>query len=338
MNPSEDSIAAELINVSVAYGEVAAVTDASFELRPGEVHALLGTSGAGKTTLLRAIAGFERISGGELRVGARPVDGPAWVPPERRRVGVVFQDYALFPHLSVAKNIAFGISGRDPNSARVSELLELVGLPAFGPRSPRELSGGEQQRVALARALAQDPAVLLLDEPFAHLDPSRRDDLRDATLRVVRAAGVATLLVTHDAADAMIAAETIHVMSEGRIAQSGTPRDVYRQPTSRSTALALGAASFLPITRGTDGSCHSALGPVQCEDAAEGEQLMVRPEWIRVGEGGATAVVQSVRFLGAYDEVVLRIADVAVTAAVPEGLAVGVETTAKSADGWVLGG
>jgi iron(III) transport system ATP-binding protein len=336
LKSSKDSPAAELTDVSVVYGEVTAVSDASFALRPGEVHALLGTSGAGKTTLLRAIAGFERISGGEVRVGARPVDGPTWVPPEQRRVGVVFQDYALFPHLSVAKNIAFGIPGRDPNSTRVVELLKLVGLPEFGPRAPRELSGGEQQRVALARALAQDPAVLLLDEPFAHLDPSRREELRDATLRIVRAAGVAALLVTHDAADAMVAADKIHVMSEGRIAQSGTPRDVYRQPTSRTTALALGPANFLPGSPQSDGSVHSALGPVRSDSAAKGE-LMVRPEWIQIGKGGETAVIESVRFLGSYDEVVLRVGEVTVTAAAPEGLSVGTETTARTIAGWVLG-
>ena len=335
MTKSNQSPSAELIDVSVAYGDTPAVRDASLTLRAGEVHALLGTSGAGKTTLLRAIAGFERLSGGTLRIGGRDVDGRGWVPPEKRRVGVVFQDYALFPHLSVAKNVAFGSKGRDPNAPRVRELLEMIGLPDFGPRSPRELSGGEQQRIALARALAQDPDVLLLDEPFAHLDPSRRDELRDATLKLVRAAGVAALLVTHDAADAMVAADVIHVMSNGRIAQSGAPREVYRKPVDRQTALGLGAANFVPTTSVGEHSVQTALGDVPCESPVAGD-VMLRPEWLCVGDGGVEALVEDVRFRGPHDELTLMVNGAVVQAAAGEGLRPGDTTTLRATRGWIL--
>lgn len=321
--------------MSVHYGDTVAVQGATLELRPAEVHALLGTSGVGKTTLLRAIAGFERISAGALSVGGVAVDGPEWVPPERRRVGVVFQDYALFPHLSVAQNVAFGTATRDASAQRVMELLALVGLPELGHRSPRELSGGEQQRVALARALAQDPSVLLLDEPFAHLDPGRRDELRDATLRVVRSTGVAALLVTHDASDAMIASDVIHVMSEGRIAQSGAPREVYRRPTSHTVATALGAANFLPATKVDDDTVRCALGTVACGNAGQGT-LMIRPERIVLDGEGVAATVESVRFCGSHDEVTVRVDAQSVTlwtnASVRAGDAVGV----RGERGWII--
>lgn len=333
MIDSSQPSAARLTNVSVHYGDTVAVTDASLELRSGEVQALLGASGVGKTTLLRAIAGFERVTSGSVSVGGREVDGGAWVPPEKRRVGVVFQDYALFPHLSVARNVAFGTADRDPDAPRIRELLEMVGLPRLADRSPRELSGGEQQRVAVARALAQEPAVLLLDEPFAHLDPGRRDEVRDATLRIVREAGVAALLVTHDAGDAMVASDVIHVMSEGRIAQSGPPRDVYRHPVSRVVASALGPANFLDARRVEDATVTCALGSVDCPNAADG-LLMVRPEWIVADDGGTEAVVEHARFCGSRDEVTARIGEQTVTfwSAAPVG--VGTSIRIRATTGW----
>lgn len=298
------SIATSLDRVEIRYGSVAAVSDASLSVQPGEVHALLGQSGAGKTSLLRAVAGFERISAGSVHVAGRIVDGGDWIPPEARNVGVVFQDYALFPHLSVAKNIAFGMPGRDPASARVTALLELVGLPQMAGRRPHELSGGEQQRVALARALAQDPAILLLDEPFAHLDPSRRDSLRDETMRIVRQAGLAAILVTHDAQDAMVAADVVHIMHAGRIRQSGSPREIYEQPISREVATALGPANFV--------DARSEVGRVICADldvGGIGETLMIRPEWLRFCTDGVPAEVASVRFEGPTQGLAIRIGE-----------------------------
>ncbi|MFT6398627.1 MAG: iron(III) transport system ATP-binding protein [Bradymonadia bacterium] len=298
------TFATSLTDVGIRYGNVTAVADASLAVRPGEVHALLGASGAGKTSLLRAIAGFERVSSGTVHVGGQLVDGGAWTPPERRNVGVVFQDYALFPHLTVAKNIAFGTDGRDHRSARVQELLTLVGLPEMGARKPYELSGGEQQRVALARALAQKPAILLLDEPFAHLDPSRRDSLRDETMRIVRQTGLAAILVTHDAQDAMVAADVVHIMHGGRIRQSGSPREIYEEPRSREVATALGPANFLDT--------HSELAIALSRNATvhgEGKTLLIRPEWLEFCDEGTPADVILARFEGATVGVKLRIGD-----------------------------
>lgn len=295
------SLATSLDNVSIQYGKVTAVDGASLSVSPGEIHALLGASGAGKTSLLRAVAGFERVSSGRVHVAGNIVDGGAWVPPEKRNVGVVFQDYALFPHLSVARNIAFGTPERDHKAKRITELLELVGLPGMGERLPRALSGGEQQRVALARALAQEPAILLLDEPFAHLDPSRRDTLRDETMRIVREAGLAAILVTHDAQDAMVAADVVHVMHDGAIRQSGAPRKIYEEPTTREVATALGPANFI----GRSELAASLLGPGNADGA--GGNVMIRPEWLEVGESGVSCEVTALRFEGATQGISLQV-------------------------------
>lgn len=276
--------ALHLRDVRVAYGDVVAVDAASLVVERGEVHAILGASGAGKTSLLRAVAGFERVSAGVVSVGGRVVDdGASWHPPERRNVGVVFQDYALFPHMSVRANIAYGMRPR--SDAAIDELLATVGLEGKGARRPAELSGGEQQRVALARALAQKPDLLLLDEPFAHLDPARREALRDETVAIVRRSGVAAIVVTHDADDALACADLVHVMHRTRVLQSGAPRSIYEAPVDATVARAVGPAQLVPCT-GDGERVETPLGTVAVGSGA-GAFVVLRPEYLELHGPGS---------------------------------------------------
>ncbi|RPH59857.1 MAG: ABC transporter ATP-binding protein [Burkholderiales bacterium] len=237
------------ISFPQASGNTRVLDGLSFQLQPGEIGCLLGASGCGKTTALRTIAGFIRPDHGSVRIDDRCVASPrTWVEPEQRGVGVVFQDYALFPHLDVAANVAFGLrttpAARRP--ARVAAMLELVGLPEIARRFPHELSGGQQQRVALARALAPAPSILLLDEPFSNLDPDLRErlalDLRD----ILKRYGTTALLVTHDQYEAFALADQIGVMNAGHIEQWDTPYRLYHQPATRLVADFVGLGAFLP--------------------------------------------------------------------------------------------
>ncbi len=231
--------------VSKAYGEVPAVRDTQLCVERGELVALLGPSGCGKTTLLRLIAGFERPDSGEIMLDGRLVASPRGVvPPERRRVGMVFQDYALFPHLSVAENIAFGVPRRE-RRRRLPELLEVVDLEGYERRYPHELSGGQQQRVALARALAPAPSLVLLDEPWSNIDPLLRTAMRDDLAAILRQVGVTVVLVTHDREEAFSLADRIALMRHGTIVQSGSPEALYLQPTDRWAAEFVGAGNFM---------------------------------------------------------------------------------------------
>ncbi|MEM8739724.1 MAG: ABC transporter ATP-binding protein [Planctomycetota bacterium] len=205
------------------------VKGVDLDLHAGRVHALLGDSGSGKTTLLRLIAGLEQLNAGRIDIGEQSVSADArHVPPEKRAVGIVFQDYALFPHLSVRQNVIFGLKKqpRRQRRADAEELLDRVGMQGFADAMPTTLSGGQQQRVALARALARKPQVMLLDEPFSGLDATLRDRVRDTTLRVMREAGVAILMVTHDPREALFAADTVSVMRNGRITATGRPHEI----------------------------------------------------------------------------------------------------------------
>ena len=228
-NPTDDAGGVSVLGVTHGYarGSVA-VDDATLRVRPREVHALLGPSGGGKSTLLRLIAGLEAPRVGRITIGGVEVaGGGVHVPPERRAVGFVFQDYALFPHLNARRNVTFGMSGpRRGRADAADELLRRVGLPGLGRAMPHALSGGQQQRVALARALARGPAVMLLDEPFSGLDADLRDRVRDETLSLLRGSGVATLMVTHDPHEALVAADRVSVMRDGRVTATGRPDDV----------------------------------------------------------------------------------------------------------------
>ena len=232
--------------VSKRFGAVTAVDEAQLCVERGEFVALLGPSGCGKTTLLRLVAGFETPDAGEIRVADRTVaDGHTWVPPERRRVGMVFQDYALFPHLTVAENVGFGLTRRE-RATRVPFMLALVDLCGLGGRYPHELSGGQQQRVALARALAPGPELVLLDEPWSNIDPHLRTPLRDEVARILRSIDVTVVLVTHDREEALSLADRIALMRAGTVVQEGTPEQIYLQPADRWAAEFVGAGNFLP--------------------------------------------------------------------------------------------
>jgi len=284
-------------DLAKAFGETIAVREATFEVAQGEIVALLGPSGCGKSTTLRMIAGFERPDLGLVQVNGETAVGPGvWRPPERRRVGIVPQDFALFPHLSVAENIAFGLADghyawwtrpwrrfrQVATPARVSEMLELVGLREFGERYPHELSGGEAQRVALARALAPEPAAVLLDEPFSNLDQNLRASLRLAMRRILKAADTAAVFVTHDREEALSLADRVAVMREGRIEQIGAPDDIYYRPETRFIGSFVGDANILPATSFRHGA-ETELGFVILLNPIEGEDgrpldVLLRPE------------------------------------------------------------
>ena len=229
----------------------------------GSLVALLGPSGCGKTTLLRAVAGLERPDGGEVRVAGRMLSGPgAFVPAERRRIGMVFQEAALFPHLTVARNVAYGLPRRDPGRGdRVREALELVGLAGFGERAVQTLSGGQAQRVAIARALAPRPSVMLLDEPFSSLDAPLRTELRMEVRRMLRAIDATAIFVTHDQEEAFVVGDEVAVMSDGLVVQQGSPTALYELPATRGIAEFIGDANFIPGS--ADGEwARTTIGPI----------------------------------------------------------------------------
>ena len=238
----------ELDRIVQRYETHTVVDGVSFRIETGSIACLLGPSGCGKTTLLRCIAGFEPIAEGEIRVTGISVTRPDYrVPPEGRRIGMVFQDYALFPHLTVAANIAFGLTRRDPgNAQRVDELLATVGLAGQGEKYPHELSGGQQQRVALARALAPRPELILLDEPFSNLDVDLRERLSLEVRAILKQEGMTAILVTHDQHEAFAMADEIGVMADGKIQQWDTPYNLYHRPANRFIADFVGQGVFLP--------------------------------------------------------------------------------------------
>ena len=266
-------------NVVKRYGEVgAAVAGVSFDAPRGALVALLGPSGCGKTTTLRLIAGLETPNAGSIWLEGRQVAGDgAWVPPEARRVGMVFQDGALFPHLTVAQNIAFPLQERNGRD-RVDELLELVGMAGYGERFPHQLSGGQQQRVALARALAPAPSVVLLDEPFSRLDAALRVSLREDVREIVKRTGATTLFVTHDQEEALSVADVVVVMFDGKVAQVGAPQEIYTRPATRRIATFVGDANLLPgHADGLVAEC--ALGRMILAAPQHGPvEIMIRPE------------------------------------------------------------
>ncbi len=239
----------DLHTISYAYRQHKVVESLSFQLVPGTIGCLLGPSGCGKTTVLRCIAGFEQVSAGEIRLDGEVVSSPTvHVPPEKRRIGMVFQDYALFPHLTVAANIGFGLrsNSRQERLRRVTDLLDLIGLSGQGHKFPHELSGGQQQRVALARALAPRPRLLLMDEPFSNLDVELRERLALEVRGILRAEGTTAILVTHDQNEAFAVADEIGIMHDGHIQQWDSPYNLYHRPRNRFVADFVGQGVFLP--------------------------------------------------------------------------------------------
>ncbi|PSB30971.1 ABC transporter ATP-binding protein [Chlorogloea sp. CCALA 695] len=288
----------QLDGVSKWFGESQAVADVSLNLPQG-ILALLGSSGCGKTTLLRLIAGFEQPQMGSIEIAGRKVaSNNCWIPPEQRRLGMVFQDYALFPHLTVAENVAFGLKRQDKEAAK--RLIELVGLTGLEKRYPYQLSGGQQQRVALARALAPQPPLVLLDEPLSNLDVQVRLRLREEIRDILKATGTSAVFVTHDQEEALAIADLVAVMSKGKLEQIGTPQEVYTQPSSRFVAEFVTGANFIPAERqgqlwATEVGCFAAAdaGQKKVELMIREEDLLIEPT-----ESEAVAVVHNRRFLG----------------------------------------
>ncbi|RJT04407.1 ABC transporter ATP-binding protein [Halococcus sp. IIIV-5B] len=314
---SREETGVELDGVTVRFGDVAALRDVSLTVEEGEFFTLVGPSGCGKTTTLRAIAGFETPATGVVRIEGREMEG---VPPEDRNLGVVFQNYALFPHLSVRENVAYGLRFHDPPDEgtadeRVADLLSLVDMADMADRDPEDLSGGQQQRVALARALAPGPDVLLLDEPLSALDARLRERLRVTLKEIQRDLGITTVYVTHDQAEALAVSDRVAVINDGRIEQVDTPERVYREPASRFVAAFVGDNNRFeavvtrtnPPRASVDGT-DVALSDDTVVGANEPVTLCVRPEAIRVVDGGVepsgtatttlSATVESREFLG----------------------------------------
>jgi len=309
----------ELRNIRKEFGSFVALKDVSLGVRKGELICFLGPSGCGKTTLLRIIAGLEVQSAGTIVQAGRDI---SWLPPMDRDYGIVFQSYALFPNLSVADNVAYGLvnrrMARRDREARVQELLSLVGMPDAGPKYPSQLSGGQQQRVAIARALATSPGLLLLDEPLSALDARVRVRLRGEIRSLQQRLGITTILVTHDQEEALSMADRIVVMKDGDIEQIGSPSEVYARPATPFVADFVGKTNLLPATRSGNDRVQVGEQRFVCPIVSElgngaAFRLFFRPEDITVrGVHGATpnsaaAVVEKVEYLGAYSRVTFRL-------------------------------
>jgi iron(III) transport system ATP-binding protein len=298
--------------LTLRYGRLIALEDVSIDVRPGEVLCLLGPSGSGKSSLLRVIAGLERPSGGRVLIDGREVAGPrAFVEPERRAIGMVFQDFALFPHLTVAANVGFGLRGlpRDEAARRTAAMLARVDLSRYADSYPHLLSGGERQRVALARALAPEPRILLMDEPFSSLDGRLRDRVRRETMDLLRETHTTTLVVTHDPDEAMRIADRIALFGEGRLVQVGSPQEIYTRPASLFAARFFTEINELPAVR-VNGRVETPLGvfraPAGCADTP---RVCVRPEHLRIAHGptGIRARVMRSEFCGDSEQLLLMV-------------------------------
>ena len=300
-------------NVTRRYGPTAVVEGVSLTLEPGNITALLGGSGAGKSTLLRLFAGLEPLDGGEIRLGDELLSAPGkTVPAEKRRIGLIFQDFALFPHLTAAQNVAFGLKSRGKEAARLlaAEWLERLGLTDRAGAYPHELSGGEQQRVAIARALAPEPAAILRDEPFSGLDPALRGSVRDTALAAIREAGIPALLVTHDPTEALESADCIAILQGGHLLQQGEAAEIYQRPQSAAIAAALG-----PVSRIRAADLPTGLVG---QDVPVGAELIVRPEGVLQDESSAVrASVTASQLTGPLCRLLLECQGQSLTALVP---------------------
>lgn len=282
-----------IANLGKTYGTTAALADVSLDVAIGSRTVIVGPSGSGKTTLLRLIAGFEVPDAGKIELNGELIADPqVGVPAHRRNIGLVMQEGALFPHLSVLDNICFGIRSEPDASRRALALMDMTELDrSMAQRQPHQLSGGQQQRVALARALARQPRLMLLDEPFSALDAGLREQMRDATAQILAQAGVATLLVTHDRDEAMGFADQLVILRDGRLVQAGNPKSLYRRPVDTTTAAFLGAAIILPADH-AGGTAECALGtlPLPADDLAHGARsVLIRPEQLAIAPASGPA-------------------------------------------------
>jgi putative spermidine/putrescine transport system ATP-binding protein len=326
----------ELRNVTKTYGDVAAVSDISLAIEHGEFVALLGPSGCGKTTTLQMLAGFVEATSGDIRIDGKPMRG---IPPHKRNIGVVFQSYALFPHLSVFDNVGFGLKMRDIERAevarRVNRALDLVQLAGLDRRYPKELSGGQQQRVALARALVIEPSVLLLDEPLSNLDANLREQMRFEIREIQKRIGITTVFVTHDQNEAMAAADRLVVMSKGRIRQIGTARDIYETPSDLFVAGFIGQANLLHgrvrAVRGMEAEIALSAGGLivarhdGSAQAGDERSIALRPEDFELGaqeQPGLNSVrgtVVRMNYLGASINAGVRVGETTLMVSIPRG-------------------
>jgi len=295
-----------IASLTKRFGDVGAVNQLDLEVRPGELVALLGPSGCGKTTTLRLVAGFLTPEGGEIRVGDRVLSSPAVVvPPERRRMAMIFQSYALWPHMTVAQNVGYGLRfagvGRADRDRRVDEMLRAVQLAGYGARYPGELSGGQQQRVAVARALVVEPEILLLDEPLSNLDASLREEMRFEIRRLHERFSITTLYVTHDQAEAMVISDRVAVLRDGRVAQIGPPAELFERPRTRFVAEFVGKTNLIDAIADGPGWVRrgglrlrvpgEALAPSAASSTPPATPVVVsiRPHQIALGPRGAVA-------------------------------------------------
>jgi iron(III) transport system ATP-binding protein len=297
-------LALECRGLAKKFGDTLALADFTLSVLRGQIVALLGPSGCGKTTALRLIAGFDAADSGSVAIAGRTVlRGNHSVPPEKRRVGMVFQEGALFPHLTVEQNVAYGLPRGSGRRERVNQVLDLVGLRDFGQRMPHQLSGGQQQRVALARALAPQPELLLLDEPFSNLDPSLREQVRRDVLEILRASNVTAVFVTHDQDEALFIGDTVAVMHHGRIEQAGSPEVIFHEPATRFVAEFIGTVDFLPAWRDQDRLMTEVGAAAWVGAPGDGVQVevMMRPDCLNFHPSvDGPGVITSREFRGAF--------------------------------------
>ena len=306
----------EVKNVSLGYGSHLVVQNVSMRLAQGEIGCLLGPSGCGKTTLLRAIAGFEPVRAGQVSLSGQTVAAVAQhTPPQLRDIGMVFQDHALFPHLTVAENIGFGLHRlpKPERAVRVQEMLSLVGLEGMGQRWPHELSGGQQQRVALARALAPKPSLLLMDEPFSSLDTSMRESIAREVRAILKQARATALMVTHDQNEAFAMADNVGVMARGQLMQWGTAVEVYCQPATLDVAQFVGEGTLIAAQATVGGQWQTPLGLLSAGHphyaTAHGVHVLLRPEHVHLVEQGVKAKVLERTFRGSHFVFELELTD-----------------------------
>ena len=289
-----------------------AVKNVTLTVNHGEILVLLGPSGCGKTTLLRLIAGFEEPSNGTLSVGGQLVSMPGkFVKPENRKVGMVFQDYALFPHLNVEKNIEFGLDKSNKSTERVEKIISLVGLENLLKRMPNELSGGEQQRTALARALVPNPTVMLFDEPLSNLDAALRIKIREEIKEIVKQAEATTIFVTHDKEEAMFLGDRIAIMNNGKIEQIDTPEYIYNQPLTKFVAEFMDPASFIDVTITDPHTLHTEIGVIKVKEAIitdkQNLQILIRGNNIDLSQEKGSCIVESIEFKGSHYSYIIRL-------------------------------
>ena len=328
-----DVAGVSLDSVSKRFGSCQAVCDVSLAVPTGHQLVLLGPSGCGKTTLLRLIAGLEGLDSGVIRIGDEVVARPGFgLPPEKRRVGMVFQDWALFPHMTVAKNVAFGLTRAQIADGRVDEALRLVHMDHLTDRRPDQLSAGQAQRVALARAIAPQPRLLLFDEPFSSLDAELRVELRSEVATLMREVGMTAVFVTHDQEEAFVLGDSVAVMNEGRVVQFGAPAEIYARPADPWVAGFVGDANLL-MGQAAGSRARTPLGELPLRRPAEGPvRVLARPEHIGLSpRSGSGAVVETVEFYGHDTSYRVRVGDDVVTvraAAAPAfGVGDGVDLT-----------